>query len=167
MRGTYPAASPFLTVRPQRGNRAGFFATGGSSMRANIRLALLAGGFALAASSVLAQDYGPGGPENIIVTAPRPFTGSENTYLNGPVEKVSMTGSVTYADLDLRTFEGVSTLRQRVRDEAQNICGNLEAVYPVRQAPGTSCYRGAVESGLIQANEAIFNARHYYYRGTY
>jgi UrcA family protein len=136
-------------------------------MRANSRLVLLAGGFALAASSALAQDYGPGGPESIIVTAPRPHRGSENTPLNGPLEKVSMTASVTYADLDLRTFEGASTLRQRVRDEARNICGNLEAVYPVRQAPGTSCYRSAVETGLVQADEAISNARRNYYRNTY
>lgn len=136
-------------------------------MRASIRLALLAGGFALAASSALAQDYGPGGPESIIVTAPRPHMGSENTPLNGPLEKISMTGAVTYADLDLRSREGARALRQRVRDEASNICGNLEAVYPVRQAPGTSCYRSAVESGLVQADEAISDARHRYYSDYY
>jgi UrcA family protein len=138
-------------------------------MRADIRLALLAGGFALAASTALAQDYGPGGPESVIVNAPRPFAGSENTYLNGPLEKVSLSGSVSFADLDLRSAEGARELRHRVRDAAWNICGNLSAMYPVRQAPGTSCYRSAVESGLVHADEAISDARHYrnYYSDTY
>ena len=134
-------------------------------MRANIRLALLAGGFALAVSPAMAQQFG--GPESVIVTAPRPYMGSENTYLNGPLEKVSMTGTVTYADLDLRTFDGARELRHRVRDTARNICGNLAQFYEVRQAPGTSCYRTAVENGMIQANEAISNARHFYYAGYY
>ena len=52
-----------------------------------------------------AQDYGPayesGPPESVIVTAPRLHIDPHR--LNGPLERVSMSTTVRYDDLDLGT----------------------------------------------------------------
>jgi UrcA family protein len=120
------------------------------------KIALLAGamGLVLAVSPASAQDS-----ENITVNAPR-FHG-EASRLNGPLERVSLSGEVRYDDLNLRTRRGARILRIRVRDEAQDICMRIAEVYPVREAPGTSCYKAALDDGLIHADAAIRDARYY------
>jgi UrcA family protein len=127
------------------------------------KLALpVAFGFALAASSVAAQGYGP---EQVQVTAPH-FR-AQSTPLNGPLERVSLSVPVRYDDLDLRTYSGARALRVRVRDAAWQVCGRLAQAYPVRQMPGTSCYRTALHNALLRADEAVNTARDYRYIGYY
>ena len=113
--------------------------------------AIFAGAIALSVPAS-AQDN-----ESITVNAPR-FHG-QAARLNGPLEAVSYTGVVRYDDLNLRTRRGARELRLRVRDEAQDVCTRIAEVYPVREAPGTSCYKAALSDGLIHANEAIRDAR--------
>jgi UrcA family protein len=122
------------------------------------KMALLATamGTVLAAAPANAQS-----DDSITVTAPH-FR-SDPTRLNGPLEKVSFSRAVRYDDLNLRTRWGARELRMRVRDEAQNICARLAEAYPVRQAPGTSCYKRALDDGLIRADSAIRDAREYSY----
>jgi UrcA family protein len=96
--------------------------------------------------------------ESITVNAPH-FHG-QAARLNGPLEKVSFNGQVRYDDLNLRTRHGARVLRMRVRDEAQNVCTRLAEAYPVREAPGTSCYKGALDDGLVRADAAIRDARY-------
>ncbi len=126
----------------------------------------------MAAAPAFAQDYGPyddeaypaGPTEEVIVAAPRPIF-PEGQRLNGPLQKVSLTTAVPYNDLDLRTHSGARELRFRVRTAARDVCAQLTEAYPVYQLNGTSCYRGAVENGLVRANAAISDARLSYYYG--
>lgn len=115
-------------------------------------IAIFAGALALSVPAS-AQDT-----ESITVNAPR-FHG-QATRLNGPLERVSYSGEVRYDDLNLRTRRGARVLRMRVRDEAQEVCTRIAEVYPVREAPGTSCYKAALDDGLVHANEAIRDARY-------
>jgi UrcA family protein len=119
--------------------------------------AIFAGAVALSVPASAQDD------ESITVTAPH-FQGAP-MRLNGPLERVSLSGAVRYDDLDLRTWRGARELRMRVRDEAQDICTRIAEAYPVREANGTSCYKSALNDGLIHADEAIVDARNYeYYR---
>jgi UrcA family protein len=122
-----------------------------------LRAALIAAALGFAASPALAQDYGYSDGENIIVTAPRFH--EEGNPMRAVPEKVSLSTQVRYDDLDLRSWRGERTLRWRVRDAAQDVCTQLAQAYPLRQAPGTSCYRKALQNGMIRANEAIRDAR--------
>jgi UrcA family protein len=119
------------------------------------RLSLLAGAVVFAASSAFAQDYND--PESVTVTAPH-FR-ADSTPLNGPLERVSLSGIVRYDDLNLQTREGARELRGRVREEAQAVCQNLAQAYQVYQMNGTSCYKDALDNALVKADEAIQDAR--------
>jgi len=120
--------------------------------------ALIAGvfGLALAAQSASAQSDN----EEVRITAPH-FRQPDPSRLNGPLEKVSLSGVVYYNDLDLRSRGGARELRMRVRDKAAQVCDEIADAYPVREEPGTSCFKEALETGMVQANEAIADARMY------
>lgn len=126
-------------------------------------VALAAGVCGFISPSALAQDYGPayesGPPESVIVTAPRLHIDSHR--LNGPLERVSMSTTVRYDDLDLGTWSGDRELRRRVRDEARNICDRLAGAYPFYQLQGQRCFRTALNNAMAQANVAIYDARLY------
>jgi UrcA family protein len=146
------------------------------SLANSTRTLLLAGAAALAfsAAPALAQDSGPyddgsyaGPPEEVTVTAPH-FR-SETVPLNAPLEKVSLSTHVPYSDLDLASRSGARELRLRVREAARDVCGQLADAYPVYQLNGASCFKTAVENGMVRANAAITtarqNARDDYYEG--
>jgi len=120
---------------------------------------------ALGATPASAQDsYGSNvaygsDTENVQVNAPRFRV--EGSRMRGSLEKISLSGAVRYDDLNLRTRGGARELYLRVRDEAQNVCMHLEVAYPVREAPGTSCYKTALENATLRANAAIRDARDY------
>lgn len=130
-------------------------------------LAATAFGLALTALPAAAQDYDNGndnsysnGPsEQIEVIAPRFHY--ERTPLGAPPGKLSLSETVHYGDLDLTTRQGAHELRMRIRDTAQEICTRLAEDYPVKQAPGTSCYKSALDSAMARADSAIGNARNY------
>lgn len=98
------------------------------------------------------------GTETIEVDAPRLFS-FEPQRTNGSLKKASLAGRVSYADLDLRTDEGVVQLRSRIAQEAADICAQLAQVYPVYAATGTSCVKDAIQDGTIRANRVITTAR--------
>ena len=126
-----------------------------------------AAGLTLAAMPVLAQDYGRdnettiSNDESVQVYGPRMHV--ERGPLNGPVEKVSASIIVHYADLDLRSRGGARELRIRVRDAAQEVCAQLADAYPFYAASGTSCYKTALNDAMVRADEAIDSARQYHH----
>jgi UrcA family protein len=152
-------------------------------MTNTFRAALLAAGAVLAASAASAQDYndngyqyGPGyqdqsypdegyrngPPEEVIVIAPdyyghRPYPSNPTGH---PPEQTTLSLAVAYNDLDLTTRDGARELRERVRDAAHNICGELASRYPIRMAVSEPCYKKAVENGLNRADTAIHEARY-------
>lgn len=130
-------------------------------------LAASAVGLMLAAAPASAQDYDnsaddsyqTGPNEQIEVIAPR--YREDRTPLNGPLGKLSLSQTVHFGDLDLRTRDGARELRYRVRETAHAVCEQLADEYPVKQAPGTNCYKTAVESAMSKADAAIRDARNY------
>jgi len=103
------------------------------------------------------QSYSNGPNEQIEVIAPK-FS-YERTPLGAPPGTLKLSQNVNYSDLNLRTRSGASELRLRVRDAAQDICTQLAEQYPLKQQPGTSCYKTALEDGIRKADIAIRDAR--------
>lgn len=115
------------------------------------------------AAAVLAGVLAPAGPvfartaqptlRGVTVTAPR-LIGHE---ANGtPIERVSMSATVSVTDLDLKTSQGVGELNKRVRDVAASLCKRLEADYPIGSPEYTACVKQAftaasAQTSLIQA----------------
>jgi UrcA family protein len=135
-----------------------------------VRIALLAGALAFTALPAAAQSgpYGYPGPysagpnESVIVVAPR-FR-AQSSPLNGPMERVSYSGTVRYDDLDISTYHGARELRHRVYEEARNVCGRLREAYPVYTLNSSrSCFRDALDNGLVKADAAITSAREEYW----
>ncbi|HEY5337290.1 MAG TPA: UrcA family protein [Rhizomicrobium sp.] len=138
-----------------------------STSKSALRAVLFAGavGLAFAASPANAQDSGRYSnaayqdSESVQVTAPRFRV--DSSRLNGPLERISLSTSVRYDDLNLRTRRGARMLKWRVRDSAQQVCTQLGEAYPVYQANGTSCYKTALQNGSLRADAAIRDARDY------
>jgi len=155
-------------------------------MTNTFRAALIATAAVLAASAASAQGYydnGPqndpnyqdqsypdqgyqnGPPEEVIVIAPDYY--GHRAYPSSPTrasEPTTLSLPVSYSDLDLTTRDGAVELRERVRDAAHDICGELASRYPIKMAVSESCYKKAVESGLNRADNAIHEARSDYRR---
>lgn len=135
-------------------------------------IALLAGAVGMVALPAAAQNgpYGYPGPysagpnESVTVVAPR-FR-AQSTPLNGPMERVSYSGTVHYDDLDIATRSGARELKRRVYDEARNVCGRLADAYPVYTLNSSrSCFRDALQNAMLRADSAIWSARQAYWYG--
>lgn len=133
-----------------------------------LTLAGFAAGVVLAgAGTAMAQGYGPydapsyaGPTENVIVTAPRFHEDNGPRPLDMPPARISLSTSVPVGDLDLTTWQGAHELHMRIRHAARYVCGELRDAYPLHQLPGTSCFRDALQSGMVRADEEITNARY-------
>ena len=132
-------------------------------LTAKLKLAAIAGAAIVAASAAAAQDYDRGRDsttETIRVYAPRHFTVDRRPG-NGPVQKISLSRSVRFDDLDLRTGSGARELRARVSAAASEVCTQLADVSRVPEQPGTSCFKEAKQDALVRADAAIRDARNY------
>jgi len=128
-------------------------------------LALFVSAMALSATAAAAQDanyntaaYTAPDTEEVIVTAPD--IRLERNPVFGLPGKASLSRHVSYSDLDLTDPRDAGTLRQRVRETARDICDTLRDAYPLRQQPGTSCYRDALKDAMPRADSAIRDARY-------
>jgi len=132
------------------------------------RILAMAGALVFCGAAV-AQDYGYDQPvaydEQVPVIGQRIHVEPGARFGDVP-EKLSASSYVRYDDLDLTTRDGAAELRFRVREAARDICRGLIDAYPVHTIQGQNCYKDAADSGLVQANEAISQARHEarYYR---
>lgn len=132
-------------------------------LTAKLKLAAIAGAAIVAASAAVAQDYDrdrDSTTETIRVYAPRHFTVDRRPG-NGPVQKISLSRSVRFDDLDLRTGSGARELRARVSAAASEVCTQLADVSRVPEQPGTSCFKEAKQDALVRADAAIRDARSY------
>ncbi|MBL6853252.1 MAG: UrcA family protein [Alphaproteobacteria bacterium] len=127
-------------------------------------LSLFTAALVMSAVAAQAQDanynpaaYTPPDTEEVIVTAPD--IRMERNPAAGLPGKATLSRTVSYSDLDLGTVGGARTLRARVRETARDICDTLRDAYPLRQQPGTSCYRDALKDAMPRADAAIRDAR--------
>lgn len=128
-------------------------------------LSILAIATAGGMSVALAHDYGgPSGyevsrAEEVVVPAPRYRV--DHPHLNVPIENVSLSEPVSYADLNLRSRWGAHVLRTRIRFAASKVCRQLITMYPYGEGTSPQCYREAVAGAMGKANSAIDTARGY------
>jgi UrcA family protein len=99
--------------------------------------------------------------ETVVVTAPA-IRAVPGAGLNAP-ERLRLSQSVSFGDLDLRDPSDARELKERVADAARDVCLQLHEASPAPQLYGTSCYRTALQDAEIKANRAIRNARYDYY----
>ncbi len=128
-----------------------------------VAAALAVAGSAIAIAPALAQ---PGAQasaaQEVTVVAPKV---ARHHYIGGarfagaPIEVVSLTRTVSFADLDLTKQADVATFQARVQTTAQAACGDLEARYPstyyVPVPADQSCVQTASDQAMALAKEVI------------
>jgi UrcA family protein len=121
-------------------------------------LASVAASSAQDVSNYKAAAYTAPDTEEVIVTAPN--IRMERNPVFGLPGKATLSRHVAFNDLDLRDPKDARALRARVRASAREICDTLADAQPLRQQPGTSCYRDAVNDAMPRADAAIREARY-------
>jgi UrcA family protein len=118
-------------------------------------------GLATVANVVSAQEAGQT-PEEIAVVAPYQVQREvvqRGTSTRAPVELVSLTRHVSYADLDLALHADVMELEQRVHDMAETACKQLSDTFPAvesesRESDMPKCVEKAVAGAMTQVDKA-------------
>ena len=105
---------------------------------------LFGAAIALIGGMAMAQGVG-----EITVTAPHAVRQSAGSSSGGgrlPVDIVSLSRHVSYADLDLSTAAGVQALKDRVAATAKEACAQLDQLYPPVVNPALTTTTGCVQS---------------------
>ncbi len=76
-----------------------------------------------------------------------------------PIENVTITRRVSYADLDLSTQAGAAALERRVKEAASAGCKQLDNLYPLEDKEARECTRMAVAEASPQVLHALAVAR--------
>lgn len=72
-----------------------------------------------------------------------------------PLEKVTITHRVSYADLNLATHAGAAELQRRVKETARAACKQLHELYPLEANDTFQCAKSAVAQASAQVENAI------------
>lgn len=80
------------------------------------------------------------------------------TGVGAPVDRVTLTHQVSYADLSLTTRAGEAELRRRIAETARFACEQVERLYPAQSESLARCTRGAIEDASSQVTAAIDSA---------
>ncbi len=128
-----------------------------SDGKRSMRFALLALG-AIVTGSALADEDVP----TITITASRMGRAAVSTETVGrsattgaPIDRLTLTWSVPFTDLDLSTHSGATELQKRVNARAQAVCRELDRLFPLTDRGGASCAKEAAAGGLAQADKLI------------
>jgi UrcA family protein len=78
-----------------------------------------------------------------------------HTTIGAPIEEVTLTHRVSYADLNLATHSGAMELKRRVEETARLACEQLDKLYPFEDKETPTCIRDAVDRSESQVDEAI------------
>ncbi len=128
-----------------------------SDKRRSIRFALLAMG-AIVTGGAMADEDVP----TITITASRMGRAAVTTETVGrspttgaPIDRLTLTWSVPFTDLDLSTHSGATELQKRVNARAQAVCHELDRLFPFNEHGGAACVKQAAAGGLAQADKLI------------
>ncbi len=72
-----------------------------------------------------------------------------------PMEVITLTRQVSYADLDLVSASGAAMLQTRVKETARAACDQLDKTYPLTRMDNSNCNKMTTDAALIQARAAI------------
>jgi UrcA family protein len=97
-----------------------------------------------------------GKQSDITVTAPRV---RERSSTGVPIETVSLSRTVSYGDLDLRTEAGKKELDNRIHQAARRACDALDKVYPLTAPDSPDCMKTTLDNSMEQVNAAVMAAR--------
>lgn len=115
----------------------------------SVRLALLGGGLAIAASAAVAQPL-----EVVTVEAARATTVGQTMH-GVPIDEITIRSRVSYADLDLTTASGALELENRIRTTAESSCKKLDVKFPAEGSSEAACVKNAVEAAMHEARKVI------------
>ncbi len=118
--------------------------------------AIIGAGIIVASGSAIAQTE-----TEVTVTAPRTVHETVGRYAgasSAPMEQVSLSRGVSYADLDLTKDEGMTELENRIKDAADGICKKLELAVP-RSGQRHFLRKKASDDAMKQAHEVAAAAR--------
>jgi UrcA family protein len=91
--------------------------------------------------------------DEIRVEAPR-MVHSERLP-RGRGEQVSLAYQVTFADLDLTRSADVRELEGRISTAANEVCEQLETLFPLGDPPAGDCARRATEAAMSDVRRAV------------
>jgi len=121
----------------------------------SVSTSLLATGAAVAQQEDAERTGGEAQVEELIVVeAPRVVRVGRSPS-GAPVELISLTRRVSYADLDLKLHADVRELERRINATAEEACMQLAELYPLSDTDMPTCVRQAVAGAMAQAEEAI------------
>jgi UrcA family protein len=92
--------------------------------------------------------------EVVTVEAVREIVVGTST-IGAPIRELSIRSRVSYADLDLTTDGGVSTLKKRVKDAASSACSEIKVDNPVPGWTVERCIKDAVNGAMPQIDKAV------------
>lgn len=107
----------------------------------------------LAAFSIMFSVVPSAFAQEITVVAPRERARTSAT--GAPIEVVSTSQTVSIADLDLRTQQGMGELEKRVRSAANSACDWLDHLYPVTSTDSPPCVKTAVDKAMADARAMV------------
>lgn len=105
--------------------------------------------------------------DSLTVVAPRvvrhEVTGGTARFSGSPIEVLSVTHAVSFADLDLTTQAGVDQFRQRIMYAALDACDRIDAEYPpniyVPVSANQNCPDATARAALQVADQIIAASR--------
>ncbi|HET7204916.1 MAG TPA: UrcA family protein [Steroidobacteraceae bacterium] len=96
--------------------------------------------------------------EVVTVEAVREITVGKSP-IGAPIKELSIRSRVSYADLDLTTTEGLTTLEKRVKDTAVSTCKELKVQVPAEGSTEEKCVREAIDGATPQITAAAEAAK--------
>lgn len=75
--------------------------------------------------------------------------------IGAPIEEVTLTHHVSFADLDIATHTGAVALKRRVEQTAHAACRQLEKLYPKSGESQKTCVRHAIADATRQIDRAV------------
>ena len=115
----------------------------------SVRLGLLGGVLAIAASAAVAQPL-----EVVTVEAARATTVGQTMH-GVPIDEITIRSRVSYADLDLTTASGALELENRIRATAESSCKKLDVKFPAEGSSEAACVKNAVDTAMQEARKVI------------
>lgn len=113
------------------------------------RLALVMFGTFAFSGVALAQE-----PE-FVVSSVRGSGLAHSSLTGASTDLISISQSVSYADLNLATVSGAQEMEARVRNTAKALCDKLEQRYPLSGNNPETCVKNAVSKGMADVRIAI------------
>lgn len=75
--------------------------------------------------------------------------------LQAPINAVSLSYRVSYADLDLGTKDGAAAFEKRVNEAALAACRQITQLYPDATPDDSACARRAVDEAMPAVRKAV------------